>query len=153
MLDDERPALGMLVANLDVGDFLRQREELAWELGMVGLAIGLLGAAVCFGMARRLQRPIIQLTEALRARPEDRLRSLQVDTTDPEITELLSAYNWMVENVQQREALAERNARIEREAVLGRMSAALAHEVRNPRGGLRTAVQTLRQFGERRCRR
>ena len=150
MLDDERPALGMLVANLDVGDFLRQREELAWELGMVGLAIGLLGAAVCFGMARRLQRPIIQLTEALRARPEDRLRSLQVDTTDPEITELLSAYNWMVENVQQREALAERNARIEREAVLGRMSAALAHEVRNPLGGLRTAVQTLRQFGERR---
>ncbi|KAG0752745.1 hypothetical protein G6F22_021741 [Rhizopus arrhizus] len=101
-------------------------------------------------MARRLQRPIIQLTEALRARPEDRLRSLQVDTTDPEITELLSAYNWMVENVQQREALAERNARIEREAVLGRMSAALAHEVRNPLGGLRTAVQTLRHLGERR---
>ncbi len=150
MLDDERPGLGMLVANLDVSDFLRQREELAWELGMVGLAIGLLGAAVCFGMARRLQRPITQLTEALRARPEDRLRSLRVDTTDPEITELLSAYNWMVESVQQREALAERNARIEREAVLGRMSAALAHEVRNPLGGLRTAVQTLRQFGERR---
>ncbi len=149
LLDDARPALGTLVANLDVSDFLRQRQELAWELGLVGLAISLMGAVLCFGMARRLQRPIISLTEALRAGPEDRLRPMKVATSDPELTELLSAYNWMVESVLQREALTERNARIEREAVLGRMSAALAHEVRNPLGGLRTAVQTLRQFGER----
>ncbi len=149
LLDDGRPELGTLVANLDVSDFLRQRQELAWELGLVGLAISLIGAALCFGMARRLQRPIISLTEALRGGPEDRLRPMRVATPDPELQELLSAYNWMVESVQQREALAERNSRIEREAVLGRMSAALAHEVRNPLGGLRTAVQTLRQFGER----
>lgn len=149
LLDDERPSLGTLVANLDVSDFLRQRQELAWELGGVGLAISLIGAALCYGMARRLQRPIIRLTQALRSGPEDRLRTMPVDTTDPELTELLSAYNRMAESVLQREALTERNARIEREAVLGRMSAALAHEVRNPLGGLRTAVQTLRQFGER----
>ncbi|NMK46450.1 ATP-binding protein [Achromobacter sp. Bel] len=149
LLDDDRPALGTLVANLDVSDFLRQRQELAWELGLVGMAISLIGAALCFGMARRLQRPIISLTEALRAGPEDRLRPMRVDTTDPELMELLAAYNWMVESVLQREALTERSARIEREAVLGRMAAALAHEVRNPLGGLRTAVQTLRQFGER----
>ncbi|MDT4809188.1 sensor histidine kinase [Achromobacter agilis] len=149
LLDDSRPDLGTVVANLDVSDFLRQRQELAWELGLVGLAISLIGAALCFGMARRLQRPIISLTEALRGGPEDRLRPMRVATSDPELQELLSAYNWMVESVQEREALAERNSRIEREAVLGRMSAALAHEVRNPLGGLRTAVQTLRQFGER----
>ncbi len=149
LLDDDRPALGTLVANLDVSDFLRQRQELAWELGLVGAAVSLIGAVLCFGMARRLQRPIISLTEALRAGPDDRLRPMRVNTTDPELRELLTAYNWMVENVLQREALTERSARIEREAVLGRMSAALAHEVRNPLGGLRTAVQTLRQFGDR----
>ena len=150
LLDTAQPQLGTLVANLDVSDFHRQRQELALELGLVGLAISLLGAVLCFGMARRLQRPIISLTEALRAGPEARLRPMRVDTTDPELRELLSAYNWMAEGALQREALAARNARIEREAVLGRMSAALAHEVRNPLGGLRTAVQTLRQFGERR---
>ncbi|HAP26721.1 MAG TPA: histidine kinase [Achromobacter sp.] len=149
LLDETRPALGTVVANLDVSDFLRQRQELAWELGMVGLAIGLIGAALCFVMARRLQRPIISLTEALRAGPEDRLRPMPVNTTDPELQELLSAYNWMIEGVLEREALTQRSARVEREAVLGRMSAALAHEVRNPLGGLRTAVQTLRQFGDR----
>jgi signal transduction histidine kinase len=139
LLDTTQPQLGTLVANLDVSDFHRQRQELALELGLVGLAVSLLGAVLCFGMARRLQRPIISLTEALRAGPEERLRTMKVETTDPELRELLSAYNWMVEGALQREALAERNARIEREAVLGRMSAALAHEVRNPLGGLRTA--------------
>lgn len=149
LLDSEQPQLGTLVANLDVSDFLRQRTELALELGLVGLAVSLLGAAFCYGMARRLQRPIISLTEALRAGREERPRTMEIRTQDPELAELLAAYNWMVESARQREALAERHARIEREAVLGRMSAALAHEVRNPLGGLRTAVQTLRQFGER----
>ena len=138
-----------MVANLDVSEFLQQRRELALELGLVGLAISVLGAVLCYGMARRLQRPIISLTEALRAGREDQPRAMAVRTGDPELQELLAAYNWMVESVREREAFAQRHAHIEREAMLGRMSAALAHEVRNPLGGLRTAVQTLRQFGDR----
>ena len=149
LLDSEQPQLGTLIANLDVSEFLLQRRELALELGLVGLAISLLGAMLCYGMARRLQRPIISLTEALRAGREDQPREMTVRTGDPELQELLAAYNWMVESVREREAFAQRHAHIEREAMLGRMSAALAHEVRNPLGGLRTAVQTLRQFGDR----
>lgn len=150
LLDAERPQLGSLVANLDVGDFQRQRAELALELVLVGLVVSLLGALVCYGMARRLQRPITSLTQALRAARADRPQTMALRTTDPELAELIAAYNWMAQSAREREALAQRQARLEREAVLGRMSAALAHEVRNPLGGLRTAVQTLRQFGERR---
>ncbi|MFJ1301858.1 sensor histidine kinase [Pseudomonadota bacterium AL_CKDN230030165-1A_HGKHYDSX7] len=149
LLDAQRPELGKLVANLDVSDFLRQRTELAVELVLVGLLVSLLGALVCYGMARRLQRPIISLTQALRAARKNRPRAMTARTTDPELAELIAAYNWMAESASEREALAERHARIEREALLGRMSATLAHEVRNPLGGLRTAVQTLRQFGDR----
>ncbi|OZI38737.1 histidine kinase [Bordetella genomosp. 5] len=149
LLDAERPELGKLVANLDVADFLRQRTELGVELVLVGLAVSLLGALICYGMARRLQRPIISLTQALRAARKDRPRAMTAHTTDPELGELIAAYNWMAESASEREALSERHARIEREALLGRMSATLAHEVRNPLGGLRTAVQTLRQFGDR----
>lgn len=149
LLDSAQPRLGTLVANLDVSEFLQQRRELALELGLVGLAVSLLGAALCYGMARRLQRPIISLTQALRAGREDQPREMAVRTGDPELQELLAAYNWMVASVREREAFAQRHAHIEREAMLGRMSAALAHEVRNPLGGLRTAVQTLRQFGDR----
>ena len=35
----------------------------------------------------------------------------------------------------------------ERDAVLGRMAATLAHEIRNPLGGMSAAIQTLRKFG------
>lgn len=149
LLDSEQPRLGTLVANLDVSEFLQQRRELALELGLVGLAISLSGALLCYGMARRLQRPIISLTEALRGARAHAPRPMQVRTRDPELRELLAAYNWMAASVREREAFAQRHAAIEREAMLGRMSAALAHEVRNPLGGLRTAVQTLRQFGDR----
>ncbi|CAB3636692.1 MAG: sensor histidine kinase [Achromobacter pulmonis] len=149
LLDSAQPRLGTLIANLDVSEFLQQRRELALELGLVGLAVSLLGAGLCYGMARRLQRPIISLTQALRAGREDQPREMAVRTGDPELQELLAAYNWMVASVREREAFAQRHAHIEREAMLGRMSAALAHEVRNPLGGLRTAVQTLRQFGDR----
>lgn len=150
-LDAGHPALGTVIANLDVSDFLRQRRELALELGLVGLAVSLLGAALCFGMARRLQRPIMLVTERLREARRQRPRMLgaAMATRDAEIRELLDAYDWMAQGVTEREHLAERHARIEREAMLGRMSAALAHEIRNPLGGMRTAVQTLRQFGER----
>lgn len=150
LLDTGRPELGTLIANLDVSDFLRQRAELALELALVGSAVSVLGAIICYGMAKRLQQPIISLTQALRAARAERPRTMTVHTSNPELAELIAAYNWMAESASQREELAARHARIEREAVLGRMSAALAHEVRNPLGGLRTAVQTLRQFGYRR---
>ncbi|VGO10893.1 Sensor histidine kinase [plant metagenome] len=148
-LDASQPGLGMVVANLDVGVFLAQRRALAIELVVVGLTISLLGAGLAVVVARRLQRPVMLLTARLRAARGEMPRELGPDAYahDPELADLLSAYNWMVQGMAEREGLARRQARIEREALLGRMSAALAHEIRNPLGGMRTAVQTLRQFG------
>ncbi|WP_454691410.1 ATP-binding protein [Achromobacter aloeverae] len=149
-LDAAHPELGMAIANLDVGDFVRQRGELAVELILVGLGISVAGACLGFVVARRLQRPIMLLTARLRAAHGEQPRLLGPATHahDPEMAELLAAYDWMAQGVREREALASRQARMEREALLGRMSAALAHEVRNPLGGMRTALQTLRQFGD-----
>lgn len=149
-LDASRPALGMVVANLDVREFLAQRRALAIELVLVGLSISLAGAGLAAVVARRLQRPVMLLTERLRAARAEQPRELGPDAYahDPELADLLSAYNWMVQGMGEREALAQRQARIEREALLGRMSAALAHEIRNPLGGMRTGLQTLRQFGD-----
>lgn len=148
-LDADHPELGMAIANLDVGDFVRQRGELAVELILVGLGISLVGACLGFWVARSVQRPIMLLTAQLRAARGEQPRLLGPETFahDPEMADLLAAYNWMAQGVREREALASRQARIEREALLGRMSAALAHEVRNPLGGMNTALQTLRQFG------
>lgn len=150
LLDEAQPSLGTVVANLDVSDFISQRRMLAIELMAVGLVISLVGAGLSFLLARRLQQPIIRLTQQLRAARRQEPQPLDIPasaTSDAELADLLDAYNWMVRSVQEREALARRHDRLERAALLGRMSAALAHEVRNPLGGMHTALQTLRQFG------
>ena len=48
LLDSAQPQLGTVVANLDVSEFLQQRRELALELGLVGLAISVLGACLLY---------------------------------------------------------------------------------------------------------
>ena len=48
----------------------------------------------------------------------------------------------------EREAMAARLAQRERESVLGRLAATVAHEVRNPLGGMSTALDTVRKFGD-----
>lgn len=149
LLDENQPALGTVAANLDAGDFIAQRRSLAIELALAGLGVSLAGAGLGFLLARRLQRPIMRLTQQLRAarRHEPELLDPAAAGPDGELKELTEAYNWMVRSVQERETLARRHARIERAALLGRMSAALAHEVRNPLAGMQTALQTLRRFG------
>ena len=44
--------------------------------------------------------------------------------------------------------MAARLAERERESVLGRLAATVAHEVRNPLGGMTTALDTVRKFGD-----
>jgi signal transduction histidine kinase len=53
----------------------------------------------------------------------------------------------MAENAAQRESMLGRLVDQERDAVLGRLAATLAHEIRNPLGGISTAIGTLRKFG------
>lgn len=49
----------------------------------------------------------------------------------------------------ERMKLVENMAQQERDALLARMAAAIAHEVRNPLAGLKNGVSTLRRFGDR----
>jgi two-component system, OmpR family, sensor kinase len=49
--------------------------------------------------------------------------------------------------MSEREELAATLAQRERESVLGRLAATVAHEVRNPLGGMSTALNTVRKYG------
>ncbi|MBL0919866.1 MAG: HAMP domain-containing histidine kinase [Hydrogenophaga sp.] len=152
MVAGGRPGALTVVANLDVADYVTERRQLWWRLAGFNLGLGLLCAFLGLLLLRRLQRPLDTLTRHLQqageAGPAPVPENL-IPEADRETSRLLQAYNRMAGAARERETLITRMAEQEREAVLGRMVATLAHEVRNPLAGVRTAVDTLRKFGER----
>ena len=141
-----------VVANLDLSDYVAERQRLWWRVVAFNLGLGLVCAALGVLVMRRLQRPLDLLTRHLQrtgeAGPEPVAEAL-IPPNDGENAKLLRAYNRMAGAAREREALITRMAEQEREAVLGRLSATLAHEVRNPLAGVLTAIETLRRFGDR----
>ncbi len=141
-----------VVANLDVADYAAERRALWRRVVAFDLGLGLLCALVGLVLMRRLLRPIHLLTRHLQQGQEAAplpLEEARVPASDGETLQLVRAYNRMAGAARDREAMLALMAQQEREAVLGRMAATLAHEVRNPLAGVVTAIETLRKFGDR----
>lgn len=151
-LYDGRDRLGTVVANLDISDFYEARQRLRWSLLLFDLVFSGVCAVIGFFMVRRLQQPITILARHLydaalgQARPIEREEMPKVDR---QTSQIFHAFNAMAHATQEREALLSHLADKERDAVLGRLVATIAHEVRNPLAGMRTAIGTLRQYGDR----
>jgi len=140
-----------IVANLDISGFLKERQQLRWTLLLFDLVLSATCAALGFILARQIQRPVALLSEHLALAETDLPQPIAqelIPVHDPQTARLFSAYNRMADNASQREAMLGRLVDQERDAVLGRMAATLAHEIRNPLGGMSAAIQTLRKFGD-----
>src|SRR3546814_3243750 len=61
---------------------------------------------------------------------------------------LMRSFNRLARAVQDREKLAAEMAAQDRSVALGKLAAAVAHEVRNPLAGMSNAVATIRRFGD-----
>lgn len=141
---------GRVVAALDVAPMLAARARLSWGIVLADLLLAALFAVATWLALRRLGRPLGALVEALgqgASRTPTPLPDHVIAAADVRSAQVLRAYNLMVEGVRERERLAAELADREQSAALGRLVATIAHEVRNPLGGLATAVSTLRRFG------
>lgn len=123
---------------------LRREHHSHWldpRIGQVLLAFWLLAFFTAWIVSRRLSQPLRELAAELpRIEQEDAVRLSAAERTD-EIGDLARAF------VRTREALQQEKAtrqRMEKLAVLGRMTAALAHEVQNPVAAIRLHAQLLR---------
>lgn len=141
----------VLVAGLDITEIIDLRNRLTFSV----VAVDLLLAAVCGLLAylalRRMNRPLDGLLKTLAASaagPPKRAPARAMVGADDRVRALYLAYNDLVESVRERERLHDSLAEQEQAAALGRLSATVAHEVRNPLGGLATAVSTLKRFGD-----
>jgi signal transduction histidine kinase len=144
--------VGRVVAALDIAPILAARTRLTWGIVVADMLLAALFAALTWLVLRRLGRPLRALVDRLSEgaeRPAAKLPDTLVAAADPRTAQVLAAYNRMVDGVRERERLAADLAEREQAAALGRLAATIAHEVRNPLGGLATAVSTLRRFGDR----
>ncbi len=140
-----------LYVALDLKPLLAERAALRQSL-MIATILASLGAAgVGFLIVHRMVRPVRLLTDRLRRAQAGIFDRVPIGMLPPVVSEygqLLRGYNDLIDALGEREALAVRLAEREREGVLGRLAATLAHEVRNPLGGMATALDTIRKFGD-----
>jgi signal transduction histidine kinase len=138
-----------LVAALDIGEMVKARRDLFWIIALVDLLVAALCGLAAYAALRRAGRPVegllALLTDGAR-RPEPIPPSLAAKA-GKDLAPVLDAYNAMVEGLRDRDRLRAEMAERAQAAALGRLAATLAHEVRNPLGGLATAVTTLKKFG------
>lgn len=151
-LHDGTAKLGTVGAHLDISTFHNARTRLRWFLLSFDLVFSGFCAVIGFFMVRRLQRPVAVLARHLydaafgSARP---IKPEEMPEGDGQTLRLFHAFNAMTHATHEREALLSHLADQERDAVLGRLTATIAHEVRNPLGGMRTAISTLKRYGDR----
>lgn len=142
---------GSIVANLDVSSFDAERRFLRWLLLLSDLVFSAACAIVGFFMVRRIQRPVATVARHLYDAALGMLKPIEpgdVPADNIQAERMIHAFNAMAHATSERENLLAHLAERQREADLGRLTATIAHEVRNPLGGIRTAISTLKHFGD-----
>ncbi len=147
---EEKHVADLYVA-LQLKPLIEERHTLRRNLLMATVSASLGAAAIGFMIVRRMVQPLRLLTERLRraqAGDFELVSPVMLPPASSEYGRLLRGYNDLVDALGEREAMAVRFAQRERESVLGRLAATVAHEVRNPLGGMSTALDTVRKFGD-----
>ncbi len=139
-----------LYVAVELKALMAEREALRRKLLPITVLAGLAAAAIGFLIVRRMVLPVRLLTEKLRRAQVGDFERVPPDLLPPASSEygrLLRGYNDLIRAIGEREELAATLAQRERESVLGRLAATVAHEVRNPLGGMSTALNTVRKYG------
>lgn len=114
----------------------------------IDLVVAIVAALIVYVIARRVLSPLDGFIRRL-ATDEDAAFASDALRRGDELRRLEAALMLRERSETERMKLVENMAQQERDALLARMAAAIAHEVRNPLAGLKNGVSTLRRFGDR----
>lgn len=115
----------------------------------VAVAVALL-VPVGWWTGRRMTRPVGKIARVIERIGRDDPSTLRAEvpqTRDPELGRICAAVEQLIGELQVRKQAEQRALSAERMATVGRMTAAVAHEINNPLGGLLNATKTLALHG------
>ena len=136
-----------IAAALDTSDISAAgRRAQRWAL-LIDLALAAIAAALTYAVTRRALAPLDHLARELAAETSPG-PATTADRRSGEISRLEDAVKARLDAEAARNLALRDIGEKERNALLAKLSAGLAHEVRNPLAGLLNAVSTLRRFGD-----
>ena len=139
--------LGGIRLGFNLNPMRSEMRSLTIKSLLISTAIFLLGAAIIFGIAMRMVKPIERLTLAAKRIEEGDLQYRVGIVRDDEIGALALGFDQMAERLLQRERELKQSQdtlrRADRLSSLGLLTAGLAHEIRNPLVAIRTFTQLL----------
>ena len=122
------------------------------KTALIGIALAvMLLVPIGWWVGKRMTRPVARLVEVIERIGHETPTTLRNEvprTSDPELGRIGDAMLQLMGELEQREKAEARALSAERLAAVGRMTAAVAHEINNPLAGLLTATQTLRLHGD-----
>ncbi len=147
---DDGQTLGFVFTEVESAAFAPDWTSLA-RTALIGivLAVTVLGP-LGWWVGKRMARPVGRLVAVIERIGRDDPGVLRDDvpkTTDPELSRIGDAVSQLMGELERRKAAEERALSAERLAAVGKMTAAVAHEINNPLAGMLTAIQTLRLHG------
>lgn len=149
LIGEEEVLLGGVIVEQERGISRAQAAEVALRLALVGSMAIVLVAAVGWTVGRRMTRPLEKLRRSMQAAPTEDVRPLvaEVSRLNDEVGDLGSAFLGMMAELDAKRQLERDMLEAERMAGIGRLTAAIAHEVNNPLGGMLHAIENRRLRG------
>ncbi|EHL22934.1 MAG: histidine kinase [Acidovorax sp. SCN 68-22] len=147
---EDGQTLGFVLMEVDAAVFVPDWVSLA-QTALIGIALAVaLLVPMGWWVGQRMTKPVerlVALIERIGREDPGLLRTQLPKTSDPELARIGEAIAQLMRELERNKWAEERALSAERLAAVGRMTAAVAHEINNPLAGLLTATQTLRLHG------
>lgn len=147
---DDGELLGTVLLDYDAARYFARVRATIFQIALISIPGLLLLIPLGWYWGRRIADPLGRLAAVLSrvgAEPSGAIRRALPAGGDDEIGAVSAAAGVMLDGLARKEELECEVLRSERLAAVGRVSAAIAHEINNPLGGMLNALDTVGKHG------